>query len=239
MRERIGRRLQRAEIPDAENIICLLQLPEQELEPHTYYIASMTSKLKGRAWRVRTHHEKNKSLVRKAHFEDFGEFELGIEEDLHLFAPVDPLGWPVKISGFLDVFSRDVATSLTTTGVVRSWSAKVLREESQIQWLCTATTATGISRSSLVRANSRKKVALVAESRTKVSIWNSKSNQLEYEEDYGEELIQDLDWTCTPNSQSILAMGFKTRVVLLCQLRYDFLGHGPSWAAFREISLQG
>ncbi|KAF5508824.1 Regulator of V-ATPase in vacuolar membrane protein 1 [Colletotrichum fructicola] len=50
--------------------------------------------------------------------------------------------------------------------------------------------------------------------------------------------VVDLDWTSTPDSQSILAVGFQSKVVLLCQMRFDYLNKGPAWAAVREISIR-
>ncbi len=50
--------------------------------------------------------------------------------------------------------------------------------------------------------------------------------------------VQDLDWTSTPDSQSILAVGYPYRVVLLSQLRFDYLNRGPAWAPLREINIR-
>jgi hypothetical protein len=63
---------------------------------------------------------------------------------------------------------------------------------------------------------------------------------LEYEEVFtDQDIIQDLDWTSTPDVQSILAVGFPHRILLLSQLRFDYLSEGPSWAPIREISIHG
>jgi hypothetical protein len=51
-------------------------------------------------------------------------------------------------------------------------------------------------------------------------------------------MIRDLDWTSTPDNQSILAVGFPHKVVLLSQLRYDYLDSGPSWTQIREIRIR-
>jgi hypothetical protein len=47
-----------------------------------------------------------------------------------------------------------------------------------------------------------------------------------------------LDWTSTPDDQSILAVGFKHRALLLSQMRYDYLDKGPAWASIREINIR-
>lgn len=50
--------------------------------------------------------------------------------------------------------------------------------------------------------------------------------------------VQDLDWTSTPDSQSILAVGYPYRVVLLSELRFDYLNRGPAWAPVRDINIR-
>jgi hypothetical protein len=62
---------------------------------------------------------------------------------------------------------------------------------------------------------------------------------LEFAQDYeSQDTIQDLDWTSTPDDQSILAVGFRFRVVLLAQMRYDYLNKGPAWASIREVNIR-
>jgi hypothetical protein len=50
--------------------------------------------------------------------------------------------------------------------------------------------------------------------------------------------IQDLDWTSTPDAQAILAVGFQHRVILLSQMRFDYLNKGPAWAPIHEINIR-
>ena len=54
-----------------------------------------------------------------------------------------------------------------------------------------------------------------------------------------EDIIQDLDWTSTPDSQSILAVGFPRRVVLFCQQRYNYLSSGSMWISFMSYDMHG
>jgi hypothetical protein len=72
-----------------------------------------------------------------------------------------------------------------------------------------------------------------------LTIWNTRSAQLEYEETFdGQGVIQDLDWSSTPDNQSILAVGFPHRVVIYAQLRYDYLNAGPSWVQIRDVRIR-
>jgi hypothetical protein len=62
---------------------------------------------------------------------------------------------------------------------------------------------------------------------------------VEYEEKFeGHGIIQDLDWSSTPDNQSILAVGFPHRVVIYAQLRYDYLNAGPSWVPIRDVRIR-
>lgn len=42
--------------------------------------------------------------------------------------------------------------------------------------------------------------------------------------------INDLDWSATPDGQSILAVGFEHHVDLLCQQRKSYFNDDPDWA---------
>lgn len=84
-----------------------------------------------------------------------------------------------------------------------------------------------------------KKAALVNSARSQLTIWDIGGSRLEFKEDYEQQnVIQDLDWTSTPDGQSILAVGFPYRVILLSQMRFDYLNRGPAWAQIREISIR-
>ena len=42
--------------------------------------------------------------------------------------------------------------------------------------------------------------------------------------------INDLDWSSTPDGQSILALGFAHRIEILCQQRMIYFDETPGWA---------
>jgi hypothetical protein len=98
---------------------------------------------------------------------------------------------------------------------------------------------TGISEPALASGSSIRKAALVNSNRSELTIWDVRGAQLEFAQDYeSQDTIQDLDWTSTPDDQSILAVGFRFRVVLLAQMRYDYLNKGPAWASIREFNIR-
>jgi hypothetical protein len=153
--------------------------------------------------------------------------------------PVDPAGSATVISGFLDTFARDIAISYTKSGEIKSWTARVNTTERRLDWLLTSSVETGIQNPSLASGTSIRKAALVDEEKTTLTIWNTRSAQLEYEETFrGSGVIQDLDWSSTPDNQSILAVGFPHRVVIYAQLRYDYINAGPSWVQIRDVRIR-
>lgn len=53
-----------------------------------------------------------------------------------------------------------------------------------------------------------------------------------------DERVQDLDWTTTSDLQSVLAVGFPHRVVLICEQRMSYSEKSPGWAPFITINLE-
>ena len=223
--------------------LCLILLPEIETEKSIAHIATVSSEMKGVVWEIIMPLESSTKDQRRqsqtVSLRQFCTVDLGTDDDLAFVLPVDPAGSAPVISGFLDTFARDVAISYSKSGIVKSWTAKVDRERRRIDWLLTSAVETGIREPSLASGSSIRKTALVDSKKTTLTIWNTRSMQLEYEE-YFEDSgpIQDLDWATTPDNQSILSVGFPHRVIIYCQLRYDYLEAGPSWASIREIRLR-
>lgn len=223
--------------------LCLILLPEVDNGRDIAHITTVSSKMKGIVWEVprlgtsltdsgERHHPKH--LLNY-----YCNFDLGLKDDLAFILPVDPAGSLTTISGFIDIFARDVALSYTDDGILHTWTAKVHTEKNSIQWLLTSRVETGIDRPSLASGSSTRKTAVVDATKTSLTIWDTRNAQLEHEEAFESyDVIQDLDWTSTPDNQSILAVGFPHRVLLLSQLRYDYLSAGPAWATIRDIQIR-
>lgn len=236
--------------------LCLLVIPETEAGGRCVHIATISSEMQGICWEVTLpllDHDpvtgrKFSSVAHTngytnghpgASLEEHSTFSLGSGEDLVFILPVDPAGSAPVISGFLDTFARDVAISYTKSGVIKSWTARVDAKERRLDWLPTSSVDTGILSPSLASGTSIRKAALVDAEKTTLTIWNTRSAQLEYEETFeGYGAIQDLDWSSTPDNQSILAVGFPHRVVVYAQLRYDYLNAGPSWVQIRDVRIR-
>ncbi|KAK3386909.1 RAVE protein 1 C terminal-domain-containing protein [Podospora didyma] len=228
--------------------LCLLILPRHKVEDYTTaHIATITSEKQGVVWEVKLPFYApngevpavNGNKHQTASIQEFVKFELEDAGDLAYVLPVDPAGASPIVSGFLDVFARDVAVSYTHSGRVEFWTARVGHEGKLVEWLSTSSMETGVADPALVSGSTMKKAALVNASRSSLTIWDIRGARLEYAQDFEDRhAIQDLDWTSSPDTQSILAVGFPHRVLLLSQMRFDYLNKGPAWAAIREISIR-
>ncbi|KAF4457835.1 hypothetical protein F53441_310 [Fusarium austroafricanum] len=221
--------------------LCLIILPRSDVKNYTVaHIATLTSEGHGVVWEVQLpRYFDDPKTTAGANIEELCRFELKDIENLAYVLPVDPAGSQPIVSGFLDIFARDVAISYTHTGRVDFWTARVDPEQRSVGWLSTCTTETGVSEPALVSGSTLKKAALVNTSRSQLTIWDIGGARLEYENNFHEhQVIQDLDWTSTPDAQSILAVGFPYRIILLSQMRFDYLNKGPAWAQIREISIR-
>ncbi|KAH4175672.1 hypothetical protein HBH70_049010 [Parastagonospora nodorum] len=236
--------------------LCLLVIPETEAGGRSVHIATISSDMKGVCWEVtlplldrdpvtgrklssipQTNGHVNGHL--ETSLAEFCSFDLGSGDDLAFVLPVDPAGSAPVISGFLDAFARDVAISYTKSGQIKSWTTRVDTKKRKLDWLLTSSVETGISNPSLASGTSIRKAALADADKTRLTIWNTRSAQLEYEESFeGNGEIHDLDWSSTPDNQSILAVGFPHRVVIYAQLRYDYLNAGPSWVQIRDVRIR-
>ncbi|OAL75053.1 WD repeat protein [Trichophyton violaceum] len=220
--------------------LCVLLIPTSEF--CTSYIAAIGADMTGVAWEVTLPAGNTPRGQSKKHdtpvLREFSTFSLGSDEEVAYILPVDPAGSKLQASHSLDLFATDIALSYSHNGTIKTWTAKVDKSKGRVDWLLTATVETGIPNPSLASAGSVRKAALVDQNRTRLTIWDTNSAQLELEERFEEhDIIQDLDWTSTPDIQSILAVGFPHKVILLSQLRYDYLDAGPSWAQIREIKV--
>lgn len=228
--------------------LCLLILPRENTRDHTVaHVATITSDKHGVVWEVKLpSYAPDYGAVplinghqTAPYIREFFRFDLGEPGNLAYVLPVDPAGSPSIISGFLDVFARDVAISYTHSGKVQFWTARIDQHRSRVEWLSTSSMETGVSEPALVSGSTMKKAALVNSSRTGVTIWDIRGARLEYSQDFeSHNTIRDLDWTSTPDSQSILAVGFPYKVLLLSQMRFDYLNKGPAWAPIREINIR-
>ncbi|UKZ92498.1 uncharacterized protein TrAFT101_007451 [Trichoderma asperellum] len=221
--------------------LCLIILPKpQDADYRTAHIAMITSKGRGIVWELSLpNYAKDSATTLDVGFKEFSQVNLKSADDLKYVLPVDPAGSGPISSGFLDIFARDIAMSCTQTGRIGLWTARVDLERRKVDWLLTCSTETGFADPSLASGSMLKKAAIVKSDRSRLAIWDVGGARLEFDQDYQlQDSIQDLDWTSTPDAQSILAVGFQYRVLLLSQMRFDYLNKGAAWIPIREISIR-
>lgn len=222
--------------------LCVLQIPTPNTTSREVYVATICADTKGLVWKLdlsaKVVSSAERANGRRPIMEHFCEFAVDLPEPLSYVLPVDPAGSLVTMSGFLDIFAVDIALAYSVSGTLRMMTARIDEKRRQIDWLVTSTVETGIPHISLASGSSIRKAALIDQSRNRLTIWDTTGSQLEYDQRFSEtDIIQDLDWTSTPDNQSILAVGFPHRVILLSQLRYDYLNSKPAWAAIHEVQI--
>lgn len=224
-------------------LLCLLLLREPDRLSSSFYVSAITSRMKGIVWKIqlnstdhwnaRSEKDSGPTIIQ------FCSFDLKVQEDLQFMLPVDPAGSPSITSSFLDTFAKTTAISYTNSGLLCAWAAVIEVEKSSVNWVVTSRVETGIQDPSLASGSSIRKTAVIDAARTGLTIWDASSGQLEYDVRYGvQDLVQDLDWSSTPDDQSILAVGFPHKVVILSQMRFDYINTGPAWAPIREILIR-
>lgn len=235
---RQARCLHRKEYQVSGEPLCLITLPRSEHADRSLaHVATITSECCGIVWQVNLPRNSDGNCrVGTAKITEFCRFKLDAPDGFAYVLAVDPAGSTPATPNFLDIFARDIAISYTKSGRVQFWAARLNIERGNVDWLLTSSTETGIADPALVSGSMLKKAAMVNPARSQLTIWDVGGSRLEFEAKYEpQHVIQDLDWTATPDLQSVLAVGFRHRVLLLCQMRFDYLNRGPAWAPIREI----
>ncbi|KAI0036631.1 WD repeat-containing protein [Vararia minispora EC-137] len=186
--------------------------------------------------------------------------QLPLVEPPALIVPVDPMAWSWE-GGAHGV--HDVLLSVGKDGELGFWipdggaevkgkgkekKEDVVTDENEAArrregWKRTGTVRTGRAGISMALCSSAKKTALVVPGMTgsELTIWDSKESQfasgLEYTSAVDE--VRDLDWSATPDGQSILAVGFARRIEVLCQQRATYFEEDPGWALVWQINFEG
>ncbi|TCD69890.1 regulator of (H+)-ATPase in vacuolar membrane [Steccherinum ochraceum] len=156
--------------------------------------------------------------------------------------PVDPMTWGDPGSSEAEPAEHDVLLSVSQDGELSFWIPSNGGKE--VSWRCTGVVKTGRTSFSLAQCSSAKKTVLVVPTASgqELTIWDSKESEFSTGLEYRQVLdasdpINDLDWTATPDNQSILAVGFTHRVELLCQQRMTYFDESPGWGICWKIDL--
>ncbi|KAL1738753.1 RAVE protein 1 C terminal-domain-containing protein, partial [Schizophyllum fasciatum] len=163
-----------------------------------------------------------------------------------LVRQVDPMAWGLgrAWTGEHDVGAwteHDVLLSVSDAGDLAFWVPEAAGTHG---WRCTGAVRTGRRGIRKARCSSAKKTALITPAggagEEELTIWDSHESEfasgLEFRRVFSE-AINDLDWTATPDAQSVLAVGFLHHVELLCQQRMTYFDEGPGWALCWRVEI--
>lgn len=136
---------------------------------------------------------------------------------------------------------RDVLLSVGRNGELMFW----VPDGNGTGWRRTGRVRTGRTSIRMARCSSAKKTVLIVPRADgeELTIWDSKESEfssgLEYAKIFdSSEQVNDLDWSSTPDNQSILAVGFSYRVEILCQQRMTYFDEGPGWGVIKSIEIE-
>lgn len=108
--------------------------------------------------------------------------------------------------------------------------------QNEIGWLVLSKIETGIENATRMEVSSINKVAIACSTGTNLSIWDMKTQVLEFEKLF-DSPISDLDWTGTPDMQGMLAIGLSTSVHIYSQLRFDYTSKTSAWTQVKVIDI--
>ncbi|KAF8807734.1 WD repeat-containing protein [Phlegmacium glaucopus] len=164
-----------------------------------------------------------------------GQHRLPLSYTPRFILPVDPMAWGHS----RDWMEHDVLLSVSEGGELAFW---VPETNGKTGWRCTGKVRTARTGFRKVRCSSAKKTALIVggPKGDELTIWDSTESEfasgLEYRGEYSETIL-DLDWSSTPDMQSILAVGYAHRIDILCQQRMTYFDEGPGWGLCRTIDI--
>lgn len=222
---------------------CLLLLPKSKTGPCTRYIAAVTPRMAGTVWELTMPLLPGQDLTNRhdqqPSIKEHSTVSTKTYEEMAGICAVDPVGILRNHPDVFDGLAKDVVISFTNAGLILTWTASMEQESRRVGWSNTSRIETNIISPSLVKGSAIQKVAAVDSKNSRLTLWDTGSSQMEHELFYDRlDSLQGLDWSSTPDRQSILAAGFRYKVVILAQLRYDYLSSSPAWVPVREINIK-
>lgn len=185
-----------------------------------------------------------------------------------IYGPADHFAWKLQVNAgittcqsvesrpFPGEFSKNIEISTVDTflekdvsvidedGRISLLSGAYDRANEAMLWTRISTFRTSIKNASFIRGASLiNRVAVVDESGSCLSIWDTKYSNLEFEEHFPENYgpVRDIDWTFIgskgSSANALLSVGFLNFVLLFTQLRYDYTNRVPTFAVLKKIDI--
>lgn len=144
-----------------------------------------------------------------------------------------------RIETIVNQPEKSIISVIDNSGELRLYRIKVTNEG--IEWVETFRLNTNIKNSSkIVGSSVTNKLAIIDETGKKLFIWDLKSEILEFQQEFEEE-VKDIDW-CLIESKNhgdnlLLSIGFRRHVLLFTELRYDYTNNLPTYSALKRIDI--
>ena len=218
--------------------LCFIQLSSKMINLDSMlYVAIITSKMESIVFSIDFHpvsqddDSRGVETGQNVQLREFCRASFDELEELSYLAAVDPAGSRAD--------SRDDLLSCSSNGTLMTWTALVDDKDATVSWRTSSVIETKVAQASLTSSTTLGKIALVDASRCSLTIWDQIGTEMEHLASFDKhDEVQHLKWYTTPDQQSILLVGFPHKLILLAQLRYDYLHKGPAWAPIREIQIR-
>ncbi|KAG7191970.1 regulator of (H+)-ATPase in vacuolar membrane [Scheffersomyces spartinae] len=224
-------------ILDEPKAFILTSMPD---DPKTYFVISIFENNLIRGWLLKINSNKitlNNTELPDAYLSPIKVDNLPQTERIRQIAVIDSIVTEDR---------KDVVSVIDSKGKLTVFSLDWNDTFKTASWMPSTLVHTNISNASFIHGSSMiNKFAIVDESGCKLTIWDTKSRLLEYEEEFPPSKrgqIKDIDWTFLKagkysTSNALLSVGFERCVLLYCQLRYDYTNNYPSFAMIKKIDI--
>lgn len=187
-----------------------------------------------KAWKLLLGKDNNKNM--QVRIMKMSINNLPQDERIHQIALID---------SFVSKGERNLVSVIDKQGKVKFFAIDFAKSQESLEWIETFRLHTNISEASKIHgASIINKFAIVDKTGSKLTIWDTKSGVLEYEETFDDcyGTVRDLDWTFITGgnemtSNAILSVGFPRFVLLYTQLRYDYTNKIPTFAVLKKIDI--
>ncbi|WPK23326.1 hypothetical protein PUMCH_000563 [Australozyma saopauloensis] len=149
----------------------------------------------------------------------------------------------LKISTVDTFLEKDVSV-IDEDGRLSLLSGSFDSKNNTMSWSKIAKFPTSVKNAQYIRGASLiNKVAIVDQTGSSLSIWDTKFSNLEFEEKFPESHgpIKDIDWTFISSkgyaANALLSVGFRDFVYIYAQLRYDYTNKVPTFAVLKKIDI--
>lgn len=144
-------------------ILSFLQLPRAAIDRDIRKFLAVTDSKQSFAWCIDfsgISGEKH-SLEPELVISQVREGPFPSNDDIHLVSAVDPMGWKATFnSDSLDVYTREVLITVSSTGSLQTWTTNFSTTKGPIAWLNLSAVQTHIPYPTLIHGTSERKVAM-------------------------------------------------------------------------------